>query len=77
VIERLGLGYEDLRADNEKLIYVEGSGFGVTGPLAGKGGMDFVAQAIAGVAHGNKDPSGKPQLFPISASDFSSGMILA
>ncbi|MBY5419963.1 CoA transferase [Rhizobium leguminosarum bv. viciae] len=77
VIERLGLGYDDLRAENEKLIYVEGSGFGVKGPLAGKGGMDFVAQAIAGVAHGNKDPSGKPQLFPISASDFSSGMILA
>jgi crotonobetainyl-CoA:carnitine CoA-transferase CaiB-like acyl-CoA transferase len=77
VIERLGLGYEDLRAENEKIIYVEGSGFGVKGPLAGKGGMDFVAQAIAGVAHGNKDPNGKPQLFPISASDFSSGMILA
>ncbi|MBB3527367.1 CaiB/BaiF CoA transferase family protein [Rhizobium sp. BK456] len=77
VIERLGLGYEDLRAENENLIYVEGSGFGTTGPLAGKAGMDFVAQAIAGVADGNRDPNGKPQLFPISASDFASGMILA
>jgi formyl-CoA transferase len=77
VVERLGLGYEDIKAINEKVIYVEGSGFGVTGPLAHKAGMDFVAQAMAGVAFGNKDPDGKPQLFPISTADFSAGMILA
>lgn len=76
VIERLGLGYEDIRKDNDRIIYVEGSGFGTTGPLSQKGGMDFVAQALAGVAHDNKDPSGKPQLFPVSAADFSAGMIL-
>lgn len=77
VIERLGLGYEDLRADNEDIIYVEGSGFGNAGPLRNKGGMDFVAQALAGVAAGNRDSAGNPQLFPVSPADFSAGMILA
>jgi len=76
VIERLGLGYEDLRAENENIIYAEGSGFGTTGPLKDKGGMDFVAQALAGVADGNRDSNGLPQLFPVSPADFSAGMIL-
>jgi len=77
VIDRLGLGYEDIRAENEKVIYVEGSGFGTTGPLKNKGGMDFVAQALAGIADGNRGTDGRPQLFPISPADFSAGMILA
>lgn len=77
VIERLGLGYEDIRAENENVIYVEGSGFGTNGPLKNKGGMDFVAQALAGVADGNRGKDGNPQLFPISPADFSAGMILA
>ena len=77
VIERLGLGYEDIRAENENVIYVEGSGFGTTGPLKDKGGMDFVAQALAGIADGNRDANGSPQLFPVSPADFSAGMILA
>jgi formyl-CoA transferase len=76
VIERMGLGYEDVKALKPDIIYVAGSGFGASGPLVDKGGMDFVAQAISGIAHGNKDPDGKPQLFPVSASDFSSGMLL-
>lgn len=76
VIERMGLGYEHVKALKPDIIYVAGSGFGATGPLVDKGGMDFVAQAISGIANGNKDPDGKPQLFPVSASDFSSGMLL-
>lgn len=76
VIERMGLGYDDVKALKQDIIYVAGSGFGASGPLVDKGGMDFVAQAISGIAHGNKDPDGKPQLFPVSASDFSSGMLL-
>lgn len=77
VIERLGLGYDDIRAENKKVIYVEGSGFGTNGPLKNKGGMDFVAQALAGVADGNRATDGNPQLLPISPADFSAGMILA
>lgn len=77
VIERLGLGYEDLRAENENIIYVEGSGFGTKGPLRNKGGMDFVAQALAGISDGNRDANDNPQLIPVSPADFSAGMILA
>ncbi|MDX8356482.1 CaiB/BaiF CoA transferase family protein [Sphingopyxis terrae] len=77
VIERLGLDYEMVKSINPDVIYVEGSGFGTTGPLRKKGGMDFVAQALAGIADGNRDASGKPQLAPVSGADFSAGMILS
>jgi crotonobetainyl-CoA:carnitine CoA-transferase CaiB-like acyl-CoA transferase len=76
VVERMGLSYDDLKADNEDLIYIEGSGFGSSGPLRGKGGMDFVVQALAGICDGNRDAEGRPQLFPVSGADFSAGMIL-
>ncbi|KRB85324.1 hypothetical protein ASE00_00505 [Sphingomonas sp. Root710] len=77
VIERLGLDYEAIKSINPDVIYVEGSGFGTTGPLRKKGGMDFVVQALSGIADGNRDPSGKPQLVPVSGADFSAGMILS
>src|SRR5262249_58049248 len=41
-MERLGLGYETLRKTNAALIYCAISGYGRTGPDAGKGGFDLV-----------------------------------
>ena len=48
-MERLGLGYEDLRTENPGLIYCEISGFGRTGPFAELGGFDLVAQGYSGL----------------------------
>ena len=48
-MERLGLGYETLRARNPGLIYCEISGFGRTGPYAELGGFDLVAQGYSGL----------------------------
>jgi crotonobetainyl-CoA:carnitine CoA-transferase CaiB-like acyl-CoA transferase len=56
VMERLGLGYADLRADHEDLIYVSLSGFGSQGPYAGKGAYDTVIQAYGGLAASQADP---------------------
>ena len=48
-MERLGLGYDELRKDNPGLIYCEISGFGRTGPYADRGGFDLVAQGMSGL----------------------------
>lgn len=48
VMDRLGLGSEQLRAENTKLIYMAISGFGTEGPLADAPAYDHVIQAMAG-----------------------------
>lgn len=76
VAERLGLGYETLRKTHPRLIYASGSGFGPSGPLAHKGGQDFLAQSLSGLASRNPDANGVPQLFPTAVGDFTSGMVM-
>lgn len=49
VMERLGLGYEDLRKINPKLIYAAVSGFGHTGPDSAEAGYDGKIQAMSGI----------------------------
>jgi crotonobetainyl-CoA:carnitine CoA-transferase CaiB-like acyl-CoA transferase len=49
VMERLGLGYEAIRAINPRIIYCEISGYGNTGPLAGQGANDLALQAHSGL----------------------------
>ena len=61
VMERLGLGYESLRAENERLIYCAVSSFGPSGPLAEKPGMDLIVQAMGGVM-GLTGPVGGPPI---------------
>ncbi len=48
-MERVGLGYERLRALNPRLIYAAASAFGPKGPLAGRPGYDHIAQAVSGL----------------------------
>ncbi len=46
-LDRLGLGYEDLRRENPRLIYCSVTGFGQTGPRAQQPAYDFMIQARA------------------------------
>ena len=48
-MNRMGLGYEELKKVNPKLIYVAISGFGQTGPYAPRPAYDMVVQAMGGV----------------------------
>jgi len=50
VAERLGVGHAELRARNDRLVYVSVSGFGPDGPYAGQPVYDPIVQGIAGVA---------------------------
>ncbi len=56
VVERLGLGYEDLRKLREDLIFVSISGFGNEGPYSQQRVYDTVIQGVAGVAGAQRDP---------------------
>ena len=55
-MERMGLGYEALAADNPRLVYGSFSMFGETGPLAHRRGGDMWAQAFAGFVTSQTDP---------------------
>ena len=59
-MERLGLGYETLRQENPGLIYCEISGFGRTGPYAGRGGFDLIAQGMSGLMSITGEGAGRP-----------------
>ncbi|TLP72572.1 CoA transferase [Pseudomonas nitroreducens] len=50
VMDKLGVGYEALKAINPKLIYVSITGYGQTGPLRDRAGHDINYLALAGVA---------------------------
>jgi len=59
-MERLGLGYETLRQENPGLIYCEISGFGRSGPYAGRGGFDLIAQGMSGLMSVTGEGPGRP-----------------
>lgn len=55
-VGRLGLGYEDLKAINPRLIFASISGFGSVGPLAPERCADYIMQAFSGFARLNGPP---------------------
>ena len=68
-MERWGLGPDDLRAVNDRVIMVRLSGYGQTGPKSEKPGFGTVAEGITGWAHANGFPDREPLLPPISLAD--------
>ncbi|HZQ57590.1 MAG TPA: CoA transferase, partial [Acidimicrobiales bacterium] len=56
VVERLGLGPDELCARNPSLVYVSINGFGTTGPMAALPAYDHVVQALSGIAALQSDP---------------------
>ena len=76
VADRLGIGYDELSARFPRLIHASGTGYGATGPLAGWGGQDIVAQSLSGAVHHHRGDDGRPSIYPIPLVDFGSGMAL-
>nr|WP_172296156.1 CoA transferase [Pseudoruegeria sp. HB172150] len=69
VMERLGLGYDTLAADNPGLIYCGISGFGADSPLQDKPAFDIVAQALSGVMSVNREPGQPPNKLGLPLGD--------
>jgi len=61
-MEKMGFGYDVLRARNPKLIYCAISGFGRTGPYADRGGFDLVAQGMTGLMSITGEGPGAPPM---------------
>lgn len=76
VMEKLGLGYEELKTINPRLIYAAASGYGETGPLAGMAGQDILIQSISGIASKGGASKGQPSFLNVPLTDYSSGMLL-
>ena len=76
VMARLGLGYDELRARNPRLVYAHGSGFGPTGPYQRKGGQDVLGQAMSGMMMTNAPRGGAPVKANNPIADFTAGMLL-
>ncbi len=76
VMERMGLGYDELKKENPRLIYAVGTGFGLTGPYAHKGGQDVLAQAMSGVMARRSRESDPLSVYATTFADYSAGMHL-
>jgi crotonobetainyl-CoA:carnitine CoA-transferase CaiB-like acyl-CoA transferase len=74
VMDRMGLGYDDCRALNKRIVYAVGTGFGESGPNAHKGGQDVLAQALSGVMARKADPSHPLATYATALADYSAGM---
>lgn len=74
---KLGITYEQLAPFNERIVCCTLTGFGSTGPRAGEGGYDYVAQAMAGWMHITGEPGGPPTKSGLSIVDLSAGYVSA
>jgi crotonobetainyl-CoA:carnitine CoA-transferase CaiB-like acyl-CoA transferase len=77
-MEKLGLGYGELKKTNPGLIYVQISGFGQTGPYAHRGGFDLVAQGMSGLMSITGEGPGRPPVkVGAPVSDITAGILAA
>lgn len=75
VMERLGLGYPALQQRNAALVQLSITGYGQTGPLAGKAGHDLNYLARSGILSQNLDRTGIPLPLPVQLADVGGGAL--
>ena len=74
VTRRLGIDYDTLSGLNPRLVYASISGFGQTGPYAGRPGFDLIAQAMSGILSVTGTPGGEPVKCGVPISDLAAGL---
>lgn len=73
-LAEMGLGYEDLKKTNPRLIYCSISGFGHTGPDRDLPGYDFMIQARGGFMSITGEPDGPPTKVGVAIADIAAGL---
>ncbi|MCC9194615.1 CoA transferase [Arthrobacter sp. zg-Y916] len=76
-MERWGLGFEELRRENPRLVMVRVSGFGQDGPYAQRAGYGAIGEAMGGLRYVVGDPSTPPSRVGISIGDTLAAMFAA
>ena len=74
VMKQMGLGYEDLQRIKPDIILCSISALGQKGPLSGKPGYDYIAQAYSGVTSMIGEPDDAPYLPLVGMGDVSTGV---
>lgn len=77
VLRRLGLGYEELRKTNPRLVYCSISGYGQTGPYAEKGAFDVTVQGMSGLMSVTGEDGRPPVKCGVPVGDFCAGLYAA
>lgn len=77
VMEKMGYGWETLHARHPRLIYAAASGFGHTGPYAGRPAYDLVAQGMGGLMSLTGQPGSEPTRVGTSIGDIAAGLFTA
>ena len=73
--ERMGIGYEEVRRINPRIVYCSISGFGRTGPMADKPGYDLIIQGYSGLMSTTGEPDGPPLRTGFSMVGLFAGMM--
>jgi formyl-CoA transferase len=77
VMDRLGLGYEAVKAVNPQIIYASLSGFGQTGPYRDRGGYDTIAQGMSGIMSATGNEGMSPAKAGVPIVDIGTGLFTA
>ena len=73
-LDKMDLGYKQLRKINSRLIYCSITGYGPDGPYAQRGGYDVIASSIGGLNHITGPEDGKPCRVGVAVTDISTGL---
>lgn len=76
-MEKLGLGYEELKKINPRIVYGAVSGFGHYGPYKDRAGYDIIGQAMSGLMSTTGWPGGEPTRTGTAMSDILAGLSVA
>lgn len=74
VADKLGIGWEHIRARNPRIVYASISGFGQEGPNARRPAYDIVVQALSGIMSVTGEPDGAPTLIGELIADVATGL---
>lgn len=75
VMDRLGIGYDALRAVNPKIVFASVSAYGQTGPWRDKPGVDGIVQAVSGLMSNIGDENSPPMKVLVPAVDMVTGFL--
>jgi crotonobetainyl-CoA:carnitine CoA-transferase CaiB-like acyl-CoA transferase len=76
VMDRLGLGYENIKKINHGIVYCSSSGYGASGPYIKRAGQDLLAQSVSGTAALNGKKGDLPVITAVGQADLLTSLFI-